>query len=526
MPFTPRWTLLPIFVALAGYWWLVRHTLVSGHWVVPAMLTASVALLVLALNFAWSVALRRERFTRTAPSSWRDGQAVAFEARLQRGVAPLFAPATGTECALYHWRMQRSDGKRRKVYGEGVALANATVIGPTGPVRLFGLPNPVDLPTVIVNDTERLARFAKHLLGGPVDLPDDLSPAPGLMPRSFTDEQVQAIEARLDERSDAEEPMRFEFARPRETSLDHTFGDAVLPWTAARAQVLAGAAEAGAQQFAQAMRSRLCVYVVESALPVGAPVCVFGTWKAGPQHVLIDAREDSAATRVGNGVLVNGLKQARNQRRFRLIGGGLEDWVRRGRWIAATLIVLSLIPLLATHYVAWRWLAPGFSATPYPARVLTPGEVRRWQDGDGGVVTQLLGTIRAGRGRHTPDDAERMHLLRGLLAYDVDLSRPGASPLLQNARLAELRLLLEHGADPDVSGPLGSSTALHAAAWSADAARIDILLRAGADPARKNSEGWTPLQIAVARASDSDAGLDPEQSQRAIALLRDAGQSR
>lgn len=99
-------------------------------------------------------------------------------------------------------------------------------------------------------------------------------------------------------------------------------------------------------------------------------------------------------------------------------------------------------------------------------------------------------------------------------------------PALQSARLAELQLLFDPGADPDALGVIGDSTALHAAAWSAAVERIDLLLRAGADPERKTAQGGTPLQIVEARAADPDAALDPAQSERAITLLRDAASRR
>lgn len=91
-----------------------------------------------------------------------------------------------------------------------------------------------------------------------------------------------------------------------------------------------------------------------------------------------------------------------------------------------------------------------------------------------------------------------------LLAYDpalVDAPSPdGFAPLHLAAffgRDDAARLLLAHGADPDVRGrgPM-TGTPLHSAASGNHTDVARVLLEAGADPNARQAEGWTALQAA------------------------------
>ena len=57
-----------------------------------------------------------------------------------------------------------------------------------------------------------------------------------------------------------------------------------------------------------------------------------------------------------------------------------------------------------------------------------------------------------------------------------------------------LKLLLEHGADPDIRTKEGY-TALHG---FPSPERVEILIAAGADIEAKNNRGWTPLHVQAA----------------------------
>jgi ankyrin repeat protein len=58
-----------------------------------------------------------------------------------------------------------------------------------------------------------------------------------------------------------------------------------------------------------------------------------------------------------------------------------------------------------------------------------------------------------------------------------------------------VRLLLEHGADPNVRHG-GGFTPLHSAAENDDRESVEALLEAGADPALATHEGKTPADLA------------------------------
>ena len=62
--------------------------------------------------------------------------------------------------------------------------------------------------------------------------------------------------------------------------------------------------------------------------------------------------------------------------------------------------------------------------------------------------------------------------------------------------VSAVRLLLENGADPNLTSAFGSSP-LHRAAWSCSLEITSLLLEAGADPNKKTGVGTTPLLMAV-----------------------------
>jgi ankyrin repeat protein len=83
--------------------------------------------------------------------------------------------------------------------------------------------------------------------------------------------------------------------------------------------------------------------------------------------------------------------------------------------------------------------------------------------------------------------------------------------LIRWGQFTPARWLLAHGADPnraqdtnvtDADGRLtdsGGWTALHQAASRGNVRMVDALLKAGADPARRDAAGRTPFDIAAAQ---------------------------
>jgi uncharacterized protein len=94
----------------------------------------------------------------------------------------------------------------------------------------------------------------------------------------------------------------------------------------------------------------------------------------------------------------------------------------------------------------------------------------------------------------------------------------GSTPLMHAVRgeqLEALRLLLEHGAQPNLRDEQGAGALIHAVRYPQASLRvIELLLGAGADPGLRDERGWTALDWArQVRWSDA----------RVVALLRSAG---
>jgi ankyrin repeat protein len=97
------------------------------------------------------------------------------------------------------------------------------------------------------------------------------------------------------------------------------------------------------------------------------------------------------------------------------------------------------------------------------------------------------------------EDAARILLERGaevgLVARNATIHVTPLHSASSGAHPGIVRLLLQHGADPN-AGQDGGFTPLHSAAANDDRESVAALLEAGADPARANDEGKTPADLA------------------------------
>jgi ankyrin repeat protein len=97
------------------------------------------------------------------------------------------------------------------------------------------------------------------------------------------------------------------------------------------------------------------------------------------------------------------------------------------------------------------------------------------------------------------EDAARILLERGaevgLVARNASIRVTPLHSAASGAHPGIVRLLLEHGADPN-AGQDGGFTPLHSAAANDDRDSVEALLEAGADPALANDEGKTPADLA------------------------------
>jgi hypothetical protein len=108
------------------------------------------------------------------------------------------------------------------------------------------------------------------------------------------------------------------------------------------------------------------------------------------------------------------------------------------------------------------------------------------------------------------------------LHYAVD-GGPGAAHWDPAAQAATIDALVDAGADPNAPD-MGGVTPLHRAVRNRCAAAVETLLARGADPRRKNGSGSTPAQLAKLTTGRGGTGAPEAKAQQAkiVRLLRDA----
>lgn len=101
---------------------------------------------------------------------------------------------------------------------------------------------------------------------------------------------------------------------------------------------------------------------------------------------------------------------------------------------------------------------------------------------------------------------------------------PGGRPWNPRQQAATIQLLIEAGADPNCADA-GGATPLHRAVRTRCAAAVAALLERGANPRAKNASGSTPLHLAVQTTGRGGSGSAEAKAQQAeiIRLLIEHG---
>jgi hypothetical protein len=496
-----KWLLAPAVPFYYLYAWLLRHTVLSGDIAAACILAGASTLLVLTVRSAWRERQRQKLFD-IPPSRWRDGDAVALAARLRAGERPLLAPASGRECGLVRWkatrrpRRQRNNAQRPSI-GNGLVIADAIVDTAHGPIELKGLPDLERTQDASFDNPLVLSAFARRVLHEQVDILDVGSIGEVLGGRAKFRTALAKI---CDAGRNQEGRIQHGLMRP---SFDPFAADP-LPWHEVRALRDAGDVDGAATCLANGL-IEVRAEVDEALLPVGADVCIYGTWVAAERRVAVGPT-------------------FRSGRRHAIVGDDLPTHRDRGRRRSRGWMAFGLATMLIVHAIAVAALAPSFSSTPWRAGVVAlPQLLQAWR-GQSDALRPLLGsnsrpdainarldaerdaayaetvrrvgaTLPIPRPQIAPE-ADRVRAMRYLLRHPIDLEQPdGVGRLLLRDSRGDVMLeLLRHGADP--SGHTDGWTALHDAASQVDPDRVAMLLAHGADPSLRESYGRTPLEYA------------------------------
>lgn len=534
-----KWILGPA-VPLFYFWqWVLRRSLIHGDPYVPALLAAAGTLLLLGLRSLWRMLVLRRQLREGDVSRWREGEDRAFAGRLRAGVAPLIAPASGVECAFYAWRLFADKVTNRgratdfggSVSPNGYALADAALDGVKGAVSVRGQPFLQEFSWRSHTDPESLRRLAQHLWSGKVQL--FMFPGDGRNTRESLGQQWRDMQHAA---PDAHGQLREEGIGTRTRGL---LGDDLLPWKKTRDAITRGERDAAIDDFVKALQG-IGARVEECALPAGTPVVALARWHRKAGYLTIGPHGSKSLVQTG------------------LVGVDAATLARRRRRFSIGFLIVAAMVAAAVHWGVSDFMRGAWTPTTFPRDFVSFDGLVAARDGSPDALLPLLGPddrqdelaaeIRAQKRKEfeasefyrinrlatnthpevlreekilAASERDRLRAMDALLALrSIDLNRTTTNgfSLLEQARGAPLERLLVHGLDVNAPG----STPLHAAARKADPGRIEMLLRAGADPTRLDHAGWTPLQEAEYYARKSTEPREAPHFRQAIELLRAA----
>jgi hypothetical protein len=482
---------LLVLVAVGGYVFLL-FTPMRGTIGLPI---GAAVLTTFSLGILWGALLSvRKRRAHRPPSTWRDGNLVAFSGAIQAGQEPLAAPASGKACAIYEYSLRHdppyknragtshSAGQTSGVAAyDGMGMAACTVQGGGDGFRLIGFPLLAHVPKSYASSPDDLRRMAAHLLGSTIQ------PKPAGL--------GSALRTLRDILADADGVVRHDQACAGAFDL-----------TAFQARH-ATDPETAIDALASELRQN-DYRVEETVIPQGAEVTVYGKFRAADR--VID---------VGSGMssLEHGL----------FLGSPKTVWRRDLRWSLIWLVLL--LPLtIGLYWKFGRALWPAVQPTLYEdttvrtedalAAIIRPSHaaemlVQLAQNDDAEAIRLLL-RLGADPNVVVHGDVEPLQqalhpdAVRALLEGGADpniADHTGTTPLHRFTEMGDVdtvKLLLQHGARVDTTDEYGN-TALHRAAVTGEAAVAVALLEAKSNPNARARDGSTPLDEARANGHDA-----------------------
>lgn len=297
---------------------------------------------------------------------------------------------------------------------------------------------------------------------------------------------------------------------------------------------------------------------VDAALPHGETALMAAGRTGEPEtiRVLLQAGANPNARESGHGETALMWAAAENHGeaiRVLIAGGANPDQHGKG---------LDLAPMdwMQVGMVSTVLPRGGFTAVMYAARQDAPDAVRALaemgadlnaQDPDGVTALHLAIAnqqydlaallLELGANPNTADSTgmTAVYAAVEMNAFRSDIGRPQRVLQDQNKALDVLRLALERGGDPNArlrkptlarhhgfpDASLGEgATALMRAAKNADMESLDVLLKAGANPALGMTNGSNPLLLlAAARVGTGPGAVPEERLMRAIRMLAEGG---
>lgn len=491
-----------------GEYALLRFTPFAGSVGLP-IIAALLAGLFAGNLWGLSVAWRKRAAVAQPPARWRDGDLVGFSGTLEVERAPLPAPASGRPCALYEYKLARTEVRRSSKGSQsrevsafgGVGMTACYVRGTTQRYRLVGFPLLTEGKNNLA-DRASLERVAAHLLSSAI------RPKAGL--RATWQEWKEIL-------ADADGVVRHDSQNAEHFDLE-PFRRADDPDDLRSPE----------QRLADKLQDEGW-YVEEMLFAEREQVAAFGRYRAPLQAIDVG----SGLVHVEHGLFRGRAEQV------------------AGKALRNSAIAVLIFGALAISVHAWlgRALLPGWLAGWRSDAQLGTGDVfaasfhssdatdRVAEAASRGDLWALDALLRLGAPPEYPASDQTQPLeqaqdgasVERLLAHGADpefVAPDRPTPLMrfaaQTGKLDAVRALLAGGAEVDAVDPYQWSALMHAAR-AGEVETVAALLDAGADPNRTDAEGAAALDHARAEGHAKVVGLLLERGARGSRVIAEDG---